>query len=79
MPSHNQRVLAELQAQVAIARAQRAHAPQPMQPMDALREAIDSKRGEVEALIFAGEFDSAAFRLAKAQLARWTAAWSSSR
>jgi hypothetical protein len=47
--------------------------------MEALREAMESKRDEVQALVVAGRFETDTYRVAKAQLAKWTDAWDSNR
>lgn len=47
--------------------------------MEALTDAIESKRAEVLALVLSGRLTTDAYRMANAQLAKWTEAWSSNR
>jgi hypothetical protein len=47
--------------------------------MEALSEAIESKRNEVQALVLSGRFETDTHHIAKAQLAKWTEAWNSNR
>ena len=47
--------------------------------MDALKEAIESKRDEIQGMLVAGKLDTGAYHDAKAQLAKWTDAWNSNR
>jgi hypothetical protein len=80
MLTHNQQVLAKLLFDAAMNKARNAHLQPPQtRVMDALGEAIESKRNELEALILAGKLDTDAYRKAKAQLASWTDAWRSNR
>ena len=80
MHMHNQKVLSKLLAAGAVVKARRAPLPPPQgSVMEALREAIDGKRGELQALLVAGKLDTEAYRTAKAQVTRWTAAWNANR
>lgn len=80
MLTHNQKVLATIQAGIAVSKARQTQRASPqILVMEALREAIDSKRSELEALILAGKLDTEAYRKAKAQLSRWSEAWASNR
>lgn len=80
MLTHNQRVLAKIHADIAIGKAKQAPHEEPQsRAMEALREAIDGKRNDIEAFILAGKLDMDAYRQAKAQLTRWTEAWNSNR
>ncbi|MGF7133140.1 hypothetical protein P3T40_004631 [Paraburkholderia sp. EB58] len=47
--------------------------------MEALGAAIESKRQELQALVLAGRFETDAYRVANAQLVKWTQAWDSNR
>lgn len=78
--TRNQELLAQMVAHQAVHRASRAHLPSPQhRVMEALSEAIDSKRSEVQVLAVAGRFETDTYLQAKAQLARWTEAWNSNR
>lgn len=78
--THNQKILAGIQADFAVSKARRAHLQPPqIRAMDALREAIEGKRSELQTLILAGKIDTDSYRQTKAQLMRWTEAWNSNR
>jgi Spy/CpxP family protein refolding chaperone len=78
--TRNQNILATIVATQAVQKASRAHLPSPQaRVMDALQDAIDSKRNELQRLIVSGNFDTETYRTAKAQLATWTEAWNSNR
>jgi len=78
--THNQKLLAQMVAREAVHRASRAHLPPPQnRVVEALGEAIESKRSELLALVWAGRFETDVYHEAKAQLARWTEAWNSNR
>jgi hypothetical protein len=80
MLTHNQRVLAKIQTTFAVDKARRGHLLKPQnRVMDALREAIDGKSRELQAMIIAGKLDTDGYRLAKEQHACWTEAWYSNR
>lgn len=76
----NQKLLAQIVAHHAVRKASNTDVRPPQERvMEALSEAIDSKRIEVEALVLAGRFETDGYRAAKAQLAKWTEAWNSNR
>lgn len=78
--THNQKLLAQIVAHHALLKASRADVrPSRERVMDALSEAIEGKRDEVQALVLAGRFETDTYRVAKAQLAKWTEAWNSNR
>lgn len=78
--THNQRILAGIQANFAVSMARRALIQQAqINVMESLREAIDGKRIELQALILAGKIETDTYRQTKAQLMRWTEAWNSNR
>jgi len=78
--SRNVEVLARMVAHQALERARRGPLAAPQaRAMDALLEAIQCKRDEVQALILAGRMDTAEYRLSTGQLASWTAAWDANR
>lgn len=80
MMTHNKRVLARIATIGAVQKASRAYLPSPNAGvMMALEEAIQEKRGELEALLLSGKTDSAAYRTAKSKLAKWSAAWNANR
>jgi Spy/CpxP family protein refolding chaperone len=76
----NRGILAKMMASHAVQRARRTDLRPPQdRAMEALKEAIDSKRGEVQRMVVTGQLNTDAYRDAKAQLARWHEAWSSNR
>jgi hypothetical protein len=76
----NERLLAQIVAHHAVQKASRADVRLPQERvMEALSEAIQSKRNEVQALVLSGRFEADPYRIAKAQLAMWTEAWNSNR
>jgi hypothetical protein len=78
--THNQKLLAQIVAHRALLKASRADVRPPQErAMEALSEAINDKRDEVQSLVLAGRFESDTYRVAKAQLAKWTEAWASNR
>ncbi|MFM0411229.1 hypothetical protein [Paraburkholderia dipogonis] len=78
--THNEKLLAQIVAHHAVQKASRADVRSPQERvMEALREAIESKRNEVQALALTGRFDTDSYHIAKAQLAKWTEAWNSNR
>ncbi|ASL48885.1 Lipopolysaccharide assembly protein B (plasmid) [Burkholderia sp. AD24] len=65
--THNQKVLAQIVAHHAVQRASRADVRPPQERvMEALGEAIDSKRKEVQAFVLAGRIQTDKYRAAKA-------------
>jgi len=78
--THNQKLLAQIVAHGAVQKASRADVRPPQdRVMEALGEAIESKRNEVQAFVLAGRFETDSYRAAKAQLAKWADAWNSNR
>jgi hypothetical protein len=76
----NQKLLAQIVAHHAVQKASRTDARPPQERvMEALSEAIESKREEVLSLVLSGRLDTDTYRIAKTQLAKWTEAWNSNR
>jgi hypothetical protein len=78
--THNQKLLVRIVAHQAVQKASRVDVRPPQERvMEALGEAIESKRKEVLAFVLSGEIQTNEYSAAKAQLAKWTDAWNSNR
>lgn len=78
--THNLKLLARLVAHHAVQKASRPDVRPPQERvMEALSEAIASKRDEVQALVQSGRSETDACRAVNAQLTKWTEVWNSNR
>lgn len=78
--THNQKILAQLQTKVALARMRVGQQPNPTEKLAAaLAEAIDDARGRTLAMCAAGGAGTAEHLALDEQIARWNAALRSNR